>query len=318
MGVLRLAFFFGVLSNILYGSSYAVQKLALMSWPPVLLSIARLAITMLLFSPFVRLKDLKAATRKDWIRILVAAIFGMALPYLVGSYGLQATDSVNGAMLGGLEPIATLLLSIALLKERVGGLRIVGIWVGFLGAAWVVTGGDIEQMLGAGSLRGNALMAAQAVLWAIYTIAAKPTLERVSPMMFSFVTSFVALIAMVPLGVLEYAALRPSTASLLEATPLAAMLYLAVTVSFVAMILWNHTVRALPSSQVAVFLFLQPLVGTLAGWFLGEALLAATVIGGIIISIGVWLSGSTTEQDQALRNTRTPATPATPTGAIQP
>ncbi|MBK8013197.1 MAG: DMT family transporter [Deltaproteobacteria bacterium] len=287
---MRFAFLFGVLANILYGSSYSVQKLALETWPPVLLSIARLTITMLFFAPFVSFKVMKGATRNDWIRIIVAALFGMALPYLVGSYGLQATDSVNGAVLGGLEPIATLLLSIAVLKERVGGLRIVGLWVGFLGAAWVVTGGDVDQMLGAGSLRGNMLMAAQAVFWAIYTIAAKPTLERITPMMYSFVTSVVALIAMLPLGFVEYRAIEPNVPALFEATPLISMVYLAVLVSFVAMILWNHAVKALPSSQVAVFLFLQPLVGTLAGWLLGEALLAATVMGGVLIALGVWLS----------------------------
>ncbi len=66
--------------------------------------------------------------------------------------------------------------------------------------------------------------------------------------------------------------------------------FLGVFCSGLAYIAWYDALQVVPASQVGAFLYIEPLVAVIVAWFLlGEPLLISSLIGGMIILIGVWL-----------------------------
>lgn len=66
--------------------------------------------------------------------------------------------------------------------------------------------------------------------------------------------------------------------------------FLGVFCSGLAYIFWYDALKVLPASQAGVFLYLEPLVAVeLAALVLDDALLLATLLGGGIILLGVWM-----------------------------
>lgn len=284
-----MGFTLGILSNLIGGSTYLIQKLALGGWPPAILILVRILVALpLLFAAAPR-GGLARATRGDWIRMAAIGVFGLALPHLLGAYGLRETESLNGAILIGMEPITIVILSAVLLGERLTTLRIAGIVSAVAGAVLVISGGDFARIARFDpAARGNLLLALHGMLWGIYTIAAKPTLERVPPMTLTAVTSVIGLALIVPAAALEAPELDLSRA--LEPLTLACAVGLGIGVSFGAASLWNLSLKRITATQMAALIFLQPTAGMLFGVLGGESLGPAALGGSALVLAGVWLT----------------------------
>ena len=69
-----------------------------------------------------------------------------------------------------------------------------------------------------------------------------------------------------------------------------AILFLGILCSGVAYIFWYDALKDLPVVQTGAFLYLEPFVTLIvASIVIREAILLASIIGGITILIGVWL-----------------------------
>jgi drug/metabolite transporter (DMT)-like permease len=66
--------------------------------------------------------------------------------------------------------------------------------------------------------------------------------------------------------------------------------FLGIFCTGLAYIFWYDALQLLPASQAGAFLYLEPLVTVVvAAVILGEPLLAASLSGGLIILLGVWI-----------------------------
>jgi drug/metabolite transporter (DMT)-like permease len=69
-----------------------------------------------------------------------------------------------------------------------------------------------------------------------------------------------------------------------------AITFLGIFCSGIAYIFWYDALKVLPVAQTGAFLYLEPIITVIvAAFILREAILLATLIGGITILIGVWL-----------------------------
>jgi drug/metabolite transporter (DMT)-like permease len=70
-----------------------------------------------------------------------------------------------------------------------------------------------------------------------------------------------------------------------------AVLYLGVVITGLGYLVWNWALERVSAARAAIFLNLQPLVGTLLGvLWLGEAFTVFTAGGGLLIIAGLWLA----------------------------
>src|SRR5688572_14506033 len=104
---------------------------------------------------------------------------GVALHGLLQAYALQLTTAINSGWLIGLTPIWSAILAAVHLRERFPPRKLLGLTLGFLGAVLVVTrgrfGGDV---LGLPATRGDLMILASTVNWAVYSVVGHRTLKR--------------------------------------------------------------------------------------------------------------------------------------------
>lgn len=106
---------------------------------------------------------------KDWKNSL---LLGFLNPFLYYSILLPAYDRLlaqEALVLNYLWPVFLVLLSIPLLRQRIGWVQIIGIFLGFAGVAVIATEGNLLALHFTDPL-GIGLAAGSAIIWALYWI----------------------------------------------------------------------------------------------------------------------------------------------------
>jgi len=283
-----------VLANLIGGSTYLAQKLALEGLPPATVTVLRNGIAMVCLmlwaarSGGIRLRF----TAREHARLALLGVVGYALPLLLGIWGLRSSTSGNASILILLEPPSIVLFACLLLGERIRWLQGVGLAVGLAGALWIVfgdpgQGARVGDLFAGRYLGGNAVLALHGVLWGLYSPLMIPLARRHRPVDVTFAGMLWGLALLVPATLLEANQWHggPTLSPALMWT-----LAVGVVGSFGGTILWVEALRHLDGSTVAPFVFLQPLAGVVAGHLvLHERLSGAALAGGALIAAGVLL-----------------------------
>jgi len=263
------------------GSSPALTKLALAGLGPFGLVVARQLLGALLLLALAQLGARvrgggsappdPAWTRRDWALLLTLSWAGFALPQLLGAFGLTLSSATHGALLSPLEPIGILVGAALLLREPLALAHGVAVALGLLGTVlivwpaaaagpWLAPRGD--------SLRGDLVMAAGHLCWAIYTLAAKPLVARHDPLLVAVRAGLLSVLPLLPFALAE----PFSNARALPS--LGWLLLLAL--------------REVSAATMAAFVFVQPLVGLAIGVLgLDEPVGVAAIVGAALIALGV-------------------------------
>jgi MYXO-CTERM domain-containing protein len=116
-----------------------------------------------------------APERRTWPRLLVVGVLGGAVPFVLFFEGLAVAESAQAALIHKSLLVWVALLAVPLLGERVGGMH--------LGAFALLIAGQVTVAGGIGGLssfgRGEAMILAATLLWAVEVIVAKQVLADV-------------------------------------------------------------------------------------------------------------------------------------------
>jgi drug/metabolite transporter (DMT)-like permease len=221
-------------------------------------------------------------TRRDWLLLLTLSWAGFALPQVLLSNGIARSTGTNGSLLTPLEPIGILIGGALFFRERLTGTRLTAVALGTLGALLIVLQSGVRPELG--DPLGDALIAAGHLAWAIYTLAAKPLLERHDPGVVSVGSVLLSIPILGALAIGE--PIDPARA--LPALGWVAVL--AVTASAIGTLSWNYALRSISAGTMAAFIFVQPLIGLIGGHtLLSEPVGGLALVGAALILVGVTL-----------------------------
>jgi drug/metabolite transporter (DMT)-like permease len=268
-------------------------KLALAGLPPWTMVTARQLVGIPLLYALARLGRRGAPVarvpfdRRDWGLLLTLSWAGFALPQLLLAVGIARSTGTNGALLSPLEPIGILIGGALFFRERLTSWRLVAVALGTLGALCIVVQGGVRPELG--DPLGDALIAAGHLAWAIYTLAAKPLLERHDP---GRVSLAAVALSIPPLALLA------STETIEPARALVGLgwvVALAFTATALGTYTWNYALRSISAGTMATFIFIQPIVGLAAGHVaLGEPVGPLALAGAFLILVGVMVEARRT------------------------
>jgi drug/metabolite transporter (DMT)-like permease len=158
-----------LLAAAAYGVSTAVSVVALRAVRPADLLAVEIsgAAAMLLTAAAVRGK----LRRRGALRQLLIGVLVPGLAFLFGDLGLARTSASSGSLLLAAEPLLSVLLALAVLRERLPGRAVVALVVGLTGGALVAfeSGGTS----GTDTTLGNVLVLLAVVAAAMFLIATR-------------------------------------------------------------------------------------------------------------------------------------------------
>ena len=280
----RLAAFAAI---VLWGVSFVATKAALREISPVTLIFTRFAlgVSVLIFILKLRREQL-IPPRDAWPMLAAMGFVGIFLHQMIQVHGLTLTTAVRTGWLIGLTPIWSAVLAAVFLGEGFGPRKILGLVIGLAGAVLVVTRGELSaSVLALPSTRGDLLVLASTWTWALYTILGRDTLKRLGSATSTAAAMFAGWAMMIPFfvsstGWQEYREL--------SSTSLVAILFLGIGCSGLGYWFWYAALERIDASQVATFLYLEPLVTLLSAVaLLGETVALSTIFGGLLVLVGV-------------------------------
>jgi len=175
-------------------------------------------------------------------------------------------------------------VALALRRERATALKLVGLSVAFAGAMTVVGAGRFEG--GASRLVGNLLMVGNSLCFSIYLVVSRGLLAKYSTLTVTAWTFFFGLVGVLPFGAPGLIA----HAHAASARAWIGVAYIAVFPTVGTYFLNSYALRVAPSSLVAIYIYLQPVIGALmARAWLDERVGLATAVGAVLIAVGIWL-----------------------------
>jgi drug/metabolite transporter (DMT)-like permease len=278
-----------LLAVVFWGSGFVATKAAVREISPIALVFARTVIGTLLLSGILFLRRERVLPPRDALVPLAAMGFvGVAFHQLLQAQALTLTTAVNTGWLIGLIPVWSALLAAVLGQERFGQRKVLGLVLGFAGALLVVTRGRLDPRLVAlPSTRGDLLVLASTVNWAIYSVIGHGTIRRLGPTRATSGAMLLGCLMLIPLIATSGAA---SEYARLSVPGLAALLFLGIACSGLGYLFWYGALERIEATRVAAVLYLEPLVTlAAASALLAEPVGAATVAGGALVVGGVAL-----------------------------
>ena len=224
--------------------------------------------------------------RKDYIKFVIAAFFGVALNMLAFFKGLQFTTPINGSVIMVTTPIIVLVLSVIILGEKITKIKILGILAGLLGAL-ILSVYNRSSSSGDNVLLGNFLVLVNAASYSYYLILIKKLTNKYHPYtfikwLFLFGTFFV-----LPFGYNELVAVNWNSF-----TPYIwfSILFVVVCATFATYLLNPLALRKLSATTVSTFVYIQPIFAGVFAIMMGsDSLNSVKVLAAALIFLGVYL-----------------------------
>jgi drug/metabolite transporter (DMT)-like permease len=280
----RLAAFAAV---VLWGISFVATKAALRELSPVTLIFTRFALGVLVLVLILTLRRESLIPPRDtWPMLALMGFVGIFLHQMIQAHALTLTTAVRTGWLIALTPIWSALLAASFLGERFGSRKVLGLLLGAIGALLVITRGQLSlDVLALPSTRGDLLVVASTFTWTIYTLLGRDTLKRLGSTRATTAAMFFGWAMMFPFFVSEGGWREYSS---LSSTSLIAVGFLGIGCSGLGYLFWYAALERIDASQVAAFLYIEPLVTLVAAvTLLGESVAVSTIVGGVLVLLGV-------------------------------
>lgn len=295
-----------IFAVVVWGASFIATKIALEDISPISIVWLRFLMGVLILGLAVILRSqFTLPDKKEWAYFALLGFLGITFHQWLQSNGLQTSEAGTTAWIVATTPVFMALLGWFLLKERLGWIKSLGILLAFIGVLVVVSKGDFSSIsVGRFGAPGDVLIMISAVNWAVFSVLSRRGLKShpASLMMF-YVMSFGWLFT----SLLFFTTTSFSEIGQLTLNGWVAVAFLGIFCSGLAYIAWYDALKALPTAQTGVFLYIEPLVAVVVAFFiLAEAITLASLLGGAVILFGVWLVNSPSQSTAAIEETTTP------------
>ena len=263
----------------IWGSSFMFIKIGVRELEPATLIFFRcLFAALTLFPIALATRGALPAIRAHWRPIAVMGTFNSAIPFWFLTWGETRIDSGLAAIIQAAAPIFTVILAFAFTSERVTGLRLAGIALGFVGVALLV--GD----LGGGAVLGGLAVVVAALCYAGASLFGARRLKLVTPLAIALGSMTAATLLTAPAGLTQLPAELPGW------KVIASVVILGVGGSAIAYLLYFAIMIGAGATSAILVTYLVPAMALGYGTvFLGEPVAALALAGLALVLMGTAL-----------------------------
>ncbi len=282
----------------LWGSSFLVIKISLVTIPPMTLVAIRLFVAMVFLWGVLLIKNEPFPNAvKAWGMCFLIGFFGNALPFYLISWGEEVVESGLTAVLMAVMPLSTVVMAHFFTEgDRITPQRMIGIGIGFLGII-ILVGPSVLAGLGEDAIRQIAIAMA-ATSYGLAAIIAR-NMPPGSVIGRSVAIMICGFFMMLPFALWfdQPWTLEPSYASLLGAA------YLGVMSTAVASLIYLYLIAERGASFMAFINYLVPILGVIWGAIiLGEEITLQVLAALGAILVGLFIANYRRNASQSARS----------------
>jgi drug/metabolite transporter (DMT)-like permease len=261
-------------------------KLALASMPPLPLSALRVTFAALLLESIRRLSRAESLEPGDHRRVFLYGLLGISLNQVLFILGLSMTTAINTTILTATIPAFTLGVAVILKREALTASAAVGVLLASAGALVLVNVQNFDWH--SRYVRGDLLLLGNALSYSLYLVLSRPILAHYRVLT---IVSRVFVYGAPPILIFTLPALLRFSPAAVTPISWASLAGVVLVCTVVPYVLNSWALARTGASQVAVYVFLQPLIAaTLAIVVLKETLTLRTVVAGLLILAGLAVS----------------------------
>ena len=273
--------------QLFFGSLPVIAKVVLAIIPAMALVGFRVGITaIVLFAVQLYRGRLWLKNRSDYIRLAILSLFGVVFNQLLFIGGLSRTKASNTSLLAVTIPIFTLIVGAIVGSERLARSKIIGIALAATGIILLID--PRAASFSSETTVGDIMIIVNSLSYGIYVATSKDVITRngaFRSMMWVFIF---ASLACVPIGLVSLSSIDASPVSMNIWLLVA---YIAVFATATPYLLNAWALARVSPTTVAVFVYLQPLIGfILAVIFLGEKIDFRFIIAALLVFAGVFMT----------------------------
>jgi drug/metabolite transporter (DMT)-like permease len=235
---------------------------------------------------------------KDWGRLILCSLFGMAINMLAFFKGLDLSTPINSAVLVTTTPIIVVILSALLIKERIRLLKGVGVAIGLIGALGLIIYGQEIRQDAPNIPMGNILFLVNSLFFGLYLILAKKLVTKYHPLTLMKWLFLIGILLNLPVALPEFLEISWTT------LPLDAIWKIAFVVlgtTFCTYLFNAYALTQLKASTVSAFVYVQPLVGIIFAVLSGKDQLSPVkIIAALLVCLGVYLVSKRSKPDPSV------------------
>jgi len=282
----RKAYFYAVIVVLVWSTVASAFKISLRYLEPIHLLFYATAVSILAFFLIIFLQKKTALLRKcspgDYLKSALLGFLNPFLYYVVLFQAYSLLPAQQAVSLNYTWAIQLVILSIPLLKQKIGMKSFLAIIIGYVGVLIIATQGNIASLRIA-NVQGTLLALGSAVIWALFWIYnIKDRRDAVIKLLLNFVFGFAFV------GIYLIVSGR---FVIPELPGLAGAIYVGLFEMGITFVLWLQALRlSKTTAQVSNLIYLTPFLSLfIINIVVGEKILISTVIGLIFIIAGIIL-----------------------------
>ncbi len=273
---------------LIYGANYSIAKIAMDDeWvQPLGFIVLRILVGILLFTVTHQLFVREKIDRADFVRILLCALFGVAINMCFFFVGLKETTPIHASLIMTTTPMLVLIASSVLLKEVITPRKIIGILIGASGAILLITYGQ-KISFQSSQFLGDILIFLNAFSFAIYLVLVKRLMEKYHQITVLRWTFMLGLVMVLPFGISDV-----HTVDWGSFPPLVwfSVFYVCVFATFFTYLLNVTALSIVNPSVVSIYIYLQPVIAATIAIGMGkDSLTTIKMVSAALIFAGVYL-----------------------------
>lgn len=289
-------FILAIVANILWGTSFLASKYTLQAWGPFTSAALRFGIATVCLIGILKAMKKKIdmpGTVGQWLGLILIATSAFGVLYPMQLAGLKFIPSSLSAVIMLMSPLAVLLLSRIILKERLSKLKYIALTFGVVGGAVLIssTSSGMKVNLNSDFFWGTLLTLASAISLAVSAIATRKFSKEISSATITFWTMAIGFLELAILAFIFEEDVIASISTNANTLSIVSLFFLAFVCSAFCFYMWNYALSKTSPQEIASSMHIKTPTAVLLGVFIAnEELNTSIFVGTALVMFGVWLS----------------------------
>jgi drug/metabolite transporter (DMT)-like permease len=280
-----------VLAAIIWSGNFIAARGVVKQIPPVSLAFYRWLTAAVIIFPFA-VKQFRSEwklVKRSWHYLFWASLTGITLFNTFVYIGAHYTSAINLALIGTTtSPVIAIVLANIFLKEKIDRLKIAGMVLCISGVIFLLSRGDIRNLLTFHFTQGDGWILLAAFSFAVYNTLVRKKPSGISPVNYLFVIFSFGTLLLLPVYLWELAHTSPVQ---WNRDLFYIILYLGLGASVISFLFWNIAISKLGAGRTALFGNLIPVFSSAeAALLLGEQFTWVHLLSMLLVFAGILLA----------------------------